>query len=275
MTNAMADTYSHGHHESVLRSHAWRTAENSAAYLLSSLRRGLDLLDVGCGPGTITVDLARRLHPGRVVGIDASGEVIAEASRLQDGDDPGAPNVRFVVGDVYELDFADASFDVVHAHQVLQHLTEPVRGLRSMRRVLKPGGTLAVRDSDYDGFVWAPADPLLDRWMDLCHRITRRNGGEPDAGRFLLGWVRQAGFVDPVATSSTWTFADPERRAWWGGLWGDRVEQSSFADHAIRYGFSDRAELGAIAAAWRRWADHPDAYFAVLHAEVLARRDPR
>jgi ubiquinone/menaquinone biosynthesis C-methylase UbiE len=275
MTNAMADTYSHGHHESVLRSHVWRTAENSAAYLLSSLRPGLDLLDVGCGPGTITVDLARRLYPGRVVGVDASGEVIAEAQRLQGRDGPGAANVGFVVGDVYELDFADASFDVVHAHQVLQHLTEPVRALRSLHRVMKPAGTLAVRDGDYAGFVWAPADPRLDRWMELYHLITRQNGGEPDAGRFLLGWVRQAGFVDPVATSSTWTFADPERRAWWGGLWGDRVEQSSFADHAIRYGFSDRAELGAIAAAWRRWADHPDAYFAVLHAEVLARRDPR
>lgn len=275
MTHAMADTYSHGHHESVLRSHVWRTAENSAAYLLSSLRPGLDLLDVGCGPGTITVDLARRVYPGRVVGVDASGEVIAEAERLQIPDGPGAANVGFVVGDVYELDFADGSFDVVHGHQVLQHLTEPVRALRSLHGVVKPGGTLAVRDSDYAAFIWAPADPRLDRWMELYHLITRQNGGEPDAGRFLLGWVQQAGFVDAVATSSTWTFADPERRGWWGGLWADRVEQSSFADHAIRYGLSDRAELATIGAAWRHWADQPDAYFAALHAEVLARRARR
>ncbi|HEY5173370.1 MAG TPA: methyltransferase domain-containing protein, partial [Acidimicrobiia bacterium] len=84
----MADTYSHGHHESVLRSHVWRTVANSAGYLAPSLRPGLDLLDVGCGPGTITLDLARRLHPGRVVGIDASSEVIAEASELRDAAGP-------------------------------------------------------------------------------------------------------------------------------------------------------------------------------------------
>lgn len=268
----MADTYSHGHHESVLRSHVWRTVDNSAAYLVPALRPGLDLLDVGCGPGTITLDLARRVHPGMVVGMDASPQVVAEAGRRRDADDPGATNVRFLVGDVYELDFADGSFDVVHAHQVLQHLSDPVRALRSMGRVLRRGGTVGVRDSDYAGFVWAPADPRLDRWLELYHQITRRNGVEADAGRFLLGWVQEAGFVDPVATSSTWTFADPERRAWWGGLWADRVEQSSFAEQAIRYGLSDAAELATIATAWRHWADRPDAYFAVLHAEVLARR---
>src|SRR6188472_2086916 len=67
------DTYTHGHHESVLRSHEWRTAENSAAYLLPHLQPGMDLLDVGCGPGTITLDLARLVAPGHVVGVDAAG----------------------------------------------------------------------------------------------------------------------------------------------------------------------------------------------------------
>jgi ubiquinone/menaquinone biosynthesis C-methylase UbiE len=268
----MPDVYSHGHHESVLRSHVWRTAENSAAYLLPTLGPGLDLLDVGCGPGTITRELAALVHPGRVVGVDASEEAIREANRLHAGLDPAADNVSFVTADVYDLEFEEATFDVVHAHQVLQHLSEPVRGLRSMLRVTKPGGVVAVRDGDYAAFAWAPLDPLLDRWMELYHRICRANGGEADAGRFLLGWVQQAGFVDATATSSTWTFADPQRRAWWGGLWADRVEQSSFADHAIAYGLSDRTELERIAAAWRRWSEQPDGFFAVVHAEVLARR---
>jgi len=267
----MPDVYTHGHHESVLRSHRWRTAANSAAYLLASLTPGLDLLDVGCGPGTITVELAELVAPGRVVGIDAASDVIGVARELPAAR-PGGAAVEFRVGDVYDLDFDDASFDVVHAHQVLQHLTDPVGALRSMRRVLRPGGLVAVRDGDYASFVWAPLDARLDRWMELYHQVTRANGGEADAGRYLLGWVQQAGFVDVAATSSTWTFADPESRAWWGGLWADRVERSSLAEQAIEYGLSDRAELTRIAVAWRRWAEQPDGYFALLHAEVLARR---
>jgi len=266
----MTDTYTHGHHESVLRSHTWRTAQNSAAYLLGSLRPGMEVLDVGCGPGTISVDLARLVSPGRVVGVDASADVIAKAQTL--GREVGASNSTFITGDVYALEMDDASFDVVHAHQVLQHLSRPVDALVELRRVLRPGGIAAVRDSDYGAFTWAPADPVLDRWLELYHQVTARNGAQADAGRRLLGWVRAAGFDDVVVTSSTWTFADPDSRAWWGGLWADRVRLSAFADQAREYKLSDDAELDAIADAWRRWAASADGFFAVLHAEVLAVR---
>ena len=65
-------TYTHGHAESVLRSHRTRTAENSAAYLLPHLRAGLSLLDIGSGPGTITVDLAERVAPGPVTAVEVT-----------------------------------------------------------------------------------------------------------------------------------------------------------------------------------------------------------
>jgi ubiquinone/menaquinone biosynthesis C-methylase UbiE len=266
----MGDIYTHGHHESVLRSHTWRTAENSACYLLGSLDAGQRLLDVGCGPGTITIDLAARVSPGNVVGIDAEAEVVAQADQL--AHERRATNVSFATGDVYELDFADASFDVVHAHQLLQHLRDPIAALTEMRRVLRAGGLLAVRDSDYGAFVWAPADQILDRWLELYHQVTLRNGVHADAGRHLLGWVRTAGFIEIRASSSTWTFADDDSRAWWGGLWSDRVQLSSFAEHALAYALTDREELAAIADAWRHWSTQPDGFFAALHCEVLARR---
>ena len=195
----MSETYTHGHHESVLRSHEWRTAENSAGYLLDRLEPGMDLLDVGCGPGTITIDLAARVAPGSVVGIDRSDEVIAQAGALARS--RGVENVTFATGDVYALDFPDASFDVVHAHQVLQHLREPVDALRELRRVLRPGGTLAVRDSDYAAFVWAPTDAApgaMERAVPRSDRAQRRRGrcGTPPArlgagGRLHGGAGRQ------------------------------------------------------------------------------------
>jgi len=262
-------TYTHGHHESVLRSHTWRTAENSAAYLLPHLRTGQSVLDVGCGPGTITADLALLVAPGEVVGLDAAPDVVAQARAHAEG--AGLTNLRFEVGDLYALPYPDEAFEVIHLHQVLQHLPDPAGALVALRRVLAPGGLLAARDSDYAAFTWAPADPLLDRWRALYFAVTAHNGHDAAIGPRLLAHARAAGFEDVAVSSSTWTFADPEARAWWGGLWADRVRYSRGAEQAIEYGFSEPGELEAIAAAFTRWAASPDAVWVVPHVEILAR----
>ncbi len=118
------DTYTHGHHDAVLRSHRWRTAANSAAYLLPHLAPGQNLLDVGCGPGTLTVDLARRVAPGEVVGVDTSAAVIEEAR--SHAAEAAMPNTRFLTVDFRFAGEQRRTFDVVHAHQVVQHLSDPV-----------------------------------------------------------------------------------------------------------------------------------------------------
>ena len=268
---AHRDIYTHGHHESVLRSHRWRTAENSAAYLLGALEPGQSLLDVGCGPGTVTLDLAKRLAPGEVVGIDMSATVIESARAA--GKDADAANVTFDVADAYALPYADDSFDVVHAHQVLQHLSDPVAVLREMRRVAKPGGFVAVRDADYAGMTWFPSSPGLDEWLALYHEVTQANEADANAGRKLLSWVREAGF-DPagiVPSAGVWCYATPEDRTWWAGLWADRSVASNFAAQAIAHGLADEVALELLADAWREWGTQPDGWFAVLHGEVLAR----
>lgn len=267
----MPDKYTHGHHESVLRSHRWRTAENSAAYLLPHLRSGMALLDVGCGPGNITCDLADRVAPGPVVGLDVSTEVVTAAAT--DAEERGPANVSFRTGDLYALEFDDDAFDVVHAHQVLQHLTDPVAALQELRRVVRPDGVVAVRDSDYAAMTWGPDEPRLDRWLELYHQVTARNGAEADAGRRLLGWAQQAGFAAIEVSSSNWTYADPETRAWWSGVWADRVGLADSALHrqAIEYGLATPDELADLADGWRSWAEADDGVFVVVHVEVLAR----
>ncbi|MDQ6696007.1 MAG: methyltransferase domain-containing protein [Actinomycetota bacterium] len=264
------DIYTHGHQDAVLRAHRWRTAENSAAYLLAHLQAGHRLLDVGCGPGTLTADLARRVSPGEAVGVDMAASVVEEAvghaARSQ------IDNVSFRVGDFRDAGLEPASFDVVHAHQVLQHLSDPVGALEAMARLARPGGIVAARDADYSGFVWSPADQSLDRWRDIYLAVCRRNGAEPDAGRWLLRWARAAGLSDIAYASSTWTFASTEDRTWWAALWAERCVSSSFAQQAVDYGIASPSELEGVAHGWRRWAEDPDALFIAVHGEVLARR---
>ncbi|TCN40518.1 ubiquinone/menaquinone biosynthesis C-methylase UbiE [Kribbella orskensis] len=262
----MNNVYTHGHHESVLRSHSWRTAENSAGYLLPQLRPGRSLLDIGAGPGTITADLAALVQPGRTTALEANEAALditrATFAKLD-------IEVDFVVGDVHRLELPDDSYDVVHAHQVLQHVGDPVQALKEMRRVCKPGGIVAARDSDYHAFTWFPELPELDEWMDLYQRMARANGGEPDAGRRLLAWALAAGFERVETTASNWTFANQPDRDWWGGMWADRILQSDLARQARAAGVPE-GDLQRISDAWRTWSAAPDGFISLLHGEILA-----
>lgn len=261
--------YTHGHHESVLRGHRRRTAEDSAAYLLPHLKPGLSVLDVGCGPGTITADLAARVAPGAVTAVDQAADVLAAArAEAQQRD---LFNVSFGNADVHNLDFPDHTFDVVHAHQVLQHVADPVRALREMRRVCAPGGIVAVRDADYAGFIWYPQLPALDLWRELYQRVARANGGEPDAGRRLLSWAQRVGFDDITPSGSLWCYATPEAREWWGGMWADRIQHSTVARDLVSLQLATPAQLEEISAAWREWAGSQDGWIAIPHGEIICR----
>ena len=263
------DNYLHGHHDSVLRSHRWRTAENSAGYLLAALPPEARVLDVGCGPGTITVDLAARVPGGQVVGVDAAGDVLAIAR--QEADRRGQSNVGFGVGDACRLAFDDRAFDVVHAHQVLQHLSDPVGALAEMRRVCRAGGLVAARDGDYGGMLWFPEDPELAEWRALYQRVARALGGEPDAGRRLLSWARAAGFAAVEASASSWCYATPGDRSWWGTLCAERLAESPLRDRVVEHGLASRPDLKRLAGAWLRWAASDDGWFLIPHGEILCR----
>ena len=261
--------YTHGHSAAVLSAHSRRGAADSAAYLLAHLRAEMDLLDVGCGPASITADLAERVAPGRVVGLDAAAGAL-EAARATLSERGLSEQVEVTSGDVMALPFEVASFDVVHAHQVLQHLADPVGALAEMRRVTRPGGIVAVRDAVYSAMTWFPEPAGMERWRSVYMATARANGGEPDAGSRLLSWAREAGFTDVTASASTWCYATPADRAWQSQTWAQR-SLTSFGPRAVELGLADGADLETMAQAWRQWGASEDAWFVVVHGEVLAR----
>lgn len=262
--------YTHGHHAAVVAQHARRTAKRDAAYLLPYLRPGMRLLDIGCGPGTITTGLGRAVSPGEVVGIDPAPEAIASArAHLAT---TALANVRFEEASVYALPYADGSFDATHAHQVWQHLDRPVEAARHVLRILRPGGMFGVRDADYATMVSWPRSAEIDRWLEVYHAVAAANGADADAGRRLPSWLREAGFSDVEVGASVVLLTGREAVLNWGDSWAERVTRSSLAEQAVEYGIASRDELAAIAAGWRRWARSADAFFMYVNVECVAVR---
>lgn len=262
-------SYAHGHHTSVLASHAARTAENSCAYLLAHLHAGMALLDIGCGPGTITLDLAAHLGPrSRVVGVDFAPEAIEAAKR--NARQRGDQRTEFIVADLFDLALPAGSFDVVHAHQVLQHLTDPVAGLQAMASYLRPGGLVAVREADYGAMAWFPPNRGISRWHETYCASARASGSEPDAGRHLRAWVRRAGLRIESISSANWLYADRHATRWWGNSQAERVGSSQFHTRALAAGLTER-ELADIARQWRAWGENAEASFLIPNTEIIAR----
>lgn len=265
----MQHAYAHGHHASVVNSHADRTAANSAAHLVPLIQEGMSILDVGCGPGTITADLAQLTGSGRVVGVDYSEAVIVQARERAAA--RGLTNVSFETGDAYALAAADDSFDIVTAHQVLHHLQRPVDALREFRRVVRPGGIVALREVDYGAVFWYPLLPALDDWLRIMLATGDALGAQFSAGRRVGTWAREAGFSDVTVTGSQWTYANEERVRWWGEGWAERALASSFATQALELGLATQSDLMEISEAWLEWSRTPGAFMQLPHGEVIAR----
>ena len=237
-----------------------RGAEQVAGFLLPRLSPGMSVLDCGCGPGAITFGLAESVAPGRVVGIDLEPTMI-ERSRAAAAEQ-GAPNAEFRVANIYDLPFADAEFDVAFSSAVTEHLSEPTRALEEMRRVVKPGGLAAVINTDWTFPFIVPECPELSRFFELFEGGFQRIGGSLNRGRFLRGYMREAGFDVVEFAARVDGSADRESVEASMARFVEWIQNIPLFQESIELGLTTDAELASMADAMRAWARHPNAYFA-------------
>ncbi|PYH72783.1 class I SAM-dependent methyltransferase [Aspergillus vadensis CBS 113365] len=261
-------TYTTDHAPAVLQTHGWRTLSNSVPYILPYLKPNMTILDIGCGPGSITIDFARHVPSGHVTGVEYVSDPLEQARTLASSQ--GITNITFQVADVHALPFPDNTFDLVHVHQVLQHIADPVLALREMRRVAKPnGGIIAARESS--AMTWYPENKGIELWLDITTKMAREKGGNPHPGSRIHVWAEEAGFVQESIkkTAGSWCFSSPEERRYWGGSMAGRAANSGFATQALEGGFASREQLEAVVRGWEEFVECERAWFGLLHGEIV------
>ncbi|KAL2128195.1 hypothetical protein VTI74DRAFT_9531 [Chaetomium olivicolor] len=270
--------YAPGHAPSQVQHHEWRTAENSAAHLLPHLQRAasqnpsLTLLDVGAGSGTISASLAKYMPQGHIVATDISDSILARAREFADAQ--RVKNISFQKASVYELPYEDGRFDVVHAHQVLCHLDAPVEAVKEMVRVLKPGGLLALRESDMRMWCfWPEAEGLL-KFHELMVGVLLANGGHDKGGRRLVSWVMEAGAERESieAGFGTWCYSKPEDRKTWGNAMIERLRSGQMREKGMELGLTTEEGVEEMIKAWEEWIETPDATLGIMNGEVIVKK---
>jgi ubiquinone/menaquinone biosynthesis C-methylase UbiE len=235
-----------------------RTAAVSAKFFVSYLKSAMDLLDCGCGEGTVTVDLAELVAPGTVAGIDISADSIERARQL--ASDRKLTNIRFEVGSVYELPFPDASFDAVFSHALFEHLTDKAAALQEIKRVLKPQGILGLRSPDFRTRIIEPFELLVNEFWELCVRIRDELGGDSQMGRHVYGLLLDAGFKNVISSASCESYGTPQSLQWHANVMSEFALNSHYAHEWIKRGWAGRQRLEEISAAYQVWAKQPNAF---------------
>jgi ubiquinone/menaquinone biosynthesis C-methylase UbiE len=260
------ERYTHGQGRLMTRVLGRRTVSSHAAFFTPYLKPGMSLLDCGCGPGSITLGFAQLVAPGEVVGVDLAENQL-EYARVSAAEQ-GLANVRFEPANVYELPFPDNTFDVVFSHAVVEHLGDPMKALKEMRRVLKPGGLLGVRDADRAGELFWPPQSTLVNALELWSRLLQRNGADPFIGRRLRSLLDELGMRRVEAGASYECHGNSEsvhRAAETAGSYFS----GQFAEQVVALGWIEQSEVEQIRATWRTWSENPHAFWARSWCEVV------
>lgn len=257
----------HGVTPGLRQDYATRTAEQQAAFVLPYLEAGMDLLDAGCGPGTITLGLARAVLPGRVIGLDHDAEHIEEARRLARRE--GVDNVEFRAGDVLSLPMEAESMGAAFENNLFIHLAEQAeQAAKQIHKVLKPGGFFAARDVDEDAVLWGARSDVIAELDKLMFAWHQNRGSDMKLGKRLPSILQAAGFVRIQTTISADTKSTPEDIRSHADITLALLD-GPLGRAIIEHGWADHTAVERLRAGIQAWAEAPGAFFANVHVEVI------
>jgi ubiquinone/menaquinone biosynthesis C-methylase UbiE len=243
--------------------------KRSADFVLPHLRPGMRLLDCGCGPGTITIELAKAVAPGEVIGIDLEVSQIDIAQNH--ARELGMTNLKFEVVDLLKLTYPDECFDAAFTHAVLVHLADPVAALDEIYRVLRSGGMIAVREPIMDKAIFSPEDPLLIESFELILQALKHCGGDGTIGHRLRPLLREAGF-EHIQLSASWE--QPSSLDEWPQFYEgwSQVFSGNIANIILEQGWSDKGCLNQIVSAWKNFGENKTGFAASPWVEAVGRK---
>ena len=262
---SVKEAYSPGYTKNLVNSYSQRKAYKEANFLIPYLKKNACILDCGCGPGNITLDLAKIVSEGKVIGIDVEQSQIKEATKRAKRQ--VINNVKFYQSSVYKLPFKDETFDIVFCHTLLQHLKEPIDVLKDIYRVLKPGGLVALRDDDSSSLILSPETPEMNKVLEIMKKIMIHSGGNPCVGKSYKQILSQAGFKDLKITVSCDCDSELEDTKTRGEIAKELL--TTFKKDAIKLGWVTDNEMEKLIEEAEKWGSNPYAFDAIIWCEGI------
>jgi ubiquinone/menaquinone biosynthesis C-methylase UbiE len=262
------ERYTIGYSDESLAVFRQRSLAVCAPFVLPHLRPGLTVLDVGCGPGSLTIELAERVTPGQVIGVDIDDDQFEAAHALATA--RGVGNVRFERADAAALSFSDNAFDVVFSHGLISHVRQPAQVLAEMYRVTAAGGLAAVAENDAGTFVISPADSAMERFLILFLRVVRHNGGDQMRARHLRGALLAAGFARVEGHAGLAEVKGTLETTRQIAVGTAAVARSTaFVQTVLSEGWASSGELAMLPDEMLAWGERADAYWSQLKCGAL------
>lgn len=260
------NAYTGGYNKFLIGSFSQRKIGKELSFMLPYLEKGMNILDGGCGPGNMTLEIAKIVKPGKVIGLDIEEEQFKKSDEKARNED--LDNLCFVKGNAQKLPFEDSSFDLVLYHALLFHLSKPKKALKEAYRVLKKGGIICCRDSYMDGDIFYPQSNGMNTAMAIACKVLNHYKSDPDIGIKHGKLLDNIGFKD-MKRSASYDFFDSGSMVKSFRTFVVHYISELHYDLIIEKKWSTDNEIKTIIKELKDWGNQPLAFYARSRCEII------